>query len=253
MHRLCNFLLAVVLFGFVSCKNDVKKEITAQFLIDKGIQVSGGELFTQNEVSFRFRKKYYTSKYANGQKILERVTKNDSFFIKDIKIGNILNRYINDSLVKVVDTTAKKYMNSINSVHYFVKLPYGLNDTAVRKKLLGTSKIGEQEYYKIEVTFSENGGGDDFDDTYIYWFNTKTFKPDYLAYSFHVNGGGQRFRVAYNERYINGIRFVDYENYKALDLKVPIDKIDSLYREKSLELLSKIEISDITVSPGSYN
>ncbi len=253
MCKRYNFLLVAILFGFVSCKNGVKKEITAQFVVDKSIQVSGGELYTKNEVSFTFRKKSYTSKYVDGQKVLGRVTKNDSASIKDIKTNKAFNRYVNDSLVKVIDSMARKYENSINSVHYFVKLPFGLNDKAVHKKLLGTSKIDGKEYYKVQVTFSEDGGGVDFDDTYIYWFNTKTFKPDYLAYSFQVNDGGQRFRVAYNERYIGGIRFVDYENYETLNLKVPIAKIDSLYAANKLKLLSKIEINDIIVNPGSYN
>jgi len=75
----------------------------------------------------------------------------------------------------------------------------------------------KNSYYKLKVTFDQDGGGDDFDDTYVYFFNKATFKPDYLAYDFHVNGGGMRFREAYNERYVNGIRFVDYNNMKPID------------------------------------
>ena len=59
----------------------------------------------------------------------------------------------------------------------------------------------------------------------MYWFNKETFKPDYLAYDFHTDGGGVRFRKAYNERYVDGIRFVDYENYKPRDPKETLDNI----------------------------
>lgn len=69
-----------------------------------------------------------------------------------------------------------------------------------------------------------------------------------MAYSFTVNGGGNRFRIAYNERYVNGIRFVDYKNYKTIDNKYPIQDIDKLYNTKELELLSKIELKDIKVT-----
>jgi hypothetical protein len=68
-----------------------------------------------------------------------------------------------------------------------------------------------------------------------------------LAYDFYVNDGGVRFRVAYNERYIKGIRFVDYENYKPMDDVTTIDNIDAKYESGDLELLSKIELENISV------
>ncbi|MBT8297170.1 MAG: deoxyribose-phosphate aldolase, partial [Maribacter sp.] len=88
---------------------------------------------------------------------------------------------------------------------------------------------------------------------YLYWFNTKSFKPDYLAYEFHVNDGGLRFREAFNERTVNGIRFVDYINYKPIDENQSIDVIESLFQQGKLEVLSKIELKNISVNPGNYN
>ena len=151
------------------------------------------------------------------------------------------------------DSLANIYSNSINSVHYFAYLPYGLNDPAVNKEFLGEMAIKGKDYYKVKVTFDQENGGDDFDDVYIYWFNKETFKPEYLAYEFHVNGGGLRFREAYNERYVNGIRFVDYNNYKSVSDSQSIYEIDSLFNKGELELLSKIELKDVVVSPGNYN
>ena len=87
----------------------------------------------------------------------------------------------------------------------------------------------------------------------MYWFNTVTFEPDYLAYEFQVNGGGQRFRVAFNERVVEGIRFVDYKNYKAKNSNVSIENIDVLYTSSLLELLSEIKLENIKVIPGNYN
>jgi hypothetical protein len=159
---------------------------------------------------------------------------------------------IRDSLVAVPDSMARKYSNSINSVHYFAYLPFGLNDAAVNKRLLGEIEINGNMYYKLEVTFDQEGGGKDYEDVYIYWINKKTLKPDYLAYEFHVDGGGVRFREAYNERYINGIRFVDYRNYEPLD-QVSVRETDSLFTAGKLLLLSHIELGDIEVNPGSYN
>jgi len=231
----------------VGCKNEPKKELTVQEIVDNSIADSGGKLFDDYKVTFDFRDKSYVSDNVEGQRVFKRISDLDSTIITDVKRGDDFERYMNDSLVMVPDTMAVKYANSVNSVHYFVRLPYGLNDAAVNKELLGKETINDKEYYKVKVTFDQQGGGDDFEDTYLYWLDLKTFKPDYLAYDFHVNGGGQRFRKAYNERFVNGIRFVDYENYKPKNDGTEILEIGQLYDKGKLELLSKIELKNIVV------
>ena len=250
MRPIVYFLCIVVM---VSCRNQRRPELTSQSIIDSSIAVSGGERYKNTIRSFRFRDRSYISEKYQWEKSSEKNLKNDTASIIDVLTNQRLQRYVNDGLVQLHDTLANKYANSVNSVHYFADLPYGLNDQAVNKELLGEATIKGKDYYKVKVTFDEEGGGDDFDDTYVYWFNKETFKPDYLAYEFHVDGGGMRFREAYNERYVNGIRFVDYNNYKTKDMKTPILKIDSLFKAGSLELLSKIELKEVQVSQGNYN
>ena len=240
-------LIPLILVFAIGCKQAPKKELTVQEIVDNSIADSGGKLFNDHKVTFDFRDKRYVSENVDGQRVFKRISDLDSTTITDVKRGNDFERYMNDSLVMVHDTMAVKYANSVNSVHYFVRLPYGLNDGAVNKELLGKETIDNKEYYKVKVTFDQQGGGDDFEDTYLYWFDIKSFKPDYLAYDFHVNGGGQRFRKAYNERYVNGIRFVDYENYKPKSDGTDILEIGQLFNKGELELLSKIELKNIAV------
>lgn len=242
------FLISALLLVVFSCKQKPEPKWTAQDVIDSSIENSGGKNFKNHKVSFTFRNRKYVSKRENGQKILERYTFLDSTTtILDKRSEKELQRFINDSLITLPDSISNRYSNSVNSVHYFVKLPYGLNDPAVNKELLKKDTINGTEYFKVKVTFDQEMGGDDFEDVYLYWFNTKTMKPDYLAYEFHVNGGGQRFREAYNERYIDSIRFVDYYNYKPKNKDTDIMEIGSLYEAGELELLSKIELSQIEV------
>ena len=237
----------VVIIGLVimSCKEKEAKSLTAQNIVDHAIEVSGGSLYKTSELSFDFRNIRYELEYNGNQKVLKRVFKNELGKVTDVLSANSFKRYINDSLVKTPDTLAVKYSNSVNSVHYFAYLPYGLNDAAVQKQLLGEVRIKNADYYKVKVTFKQQGGGVDFDDIYIYWFNKETFKPDYLAYEYHVDGGGLRFREAYNERYIDGIRFVDYKNYKSIKEETSIYEIGSLFISDKLKLLSKIELENI--------
>ncbi|MCW5516556.1 DUF6503 family protein [Muriicola sp. Z0-33] len=239
-------LLLLILTG---CAQKSARELTAQQIIDKAIEVSGGERYEKSHFSFDFRDKQYllTRDMKTNKKLLIRMWKTDSTHIIDTKGSNFFKRVVDGKEAIIADSMAHKYANSINSVHYFAYLPYGLNDAAVNKKLLGEAKIKDSDYYKVQVTFNQEGGGDDYDDVYLYWFNKETFKPDYLAYEFHVDGGGMRFREAYNERYIEGIRFVDYNNYKPKE-DISIMDIEELFLAGELELLSKIELTNIEVA-----
>ena len=68
---------------------------------------------------------------------------------------------------------------------------------------------------------------------------------DYLAYSFQVNGGGVRFREAYNPRTVGGIRFQDYVNYKHENKDFPVQQLDQAFLNKELKELSRIELKNI--------
>ncbi|MGB5386067.1 MAG: DUF6503 family protein [Eudoraea sp.] len=245
-------ILIIIFFITLGCRNKNSDNIAVQNIIDKSIEVSGGNLYRTSNISFTFREVGYELDNSTGKKILRRIINKDSTTILDILAHNNFQRYINGAAVIVADSMATKYSNSINSVHYFAYLPFGLNDKAVNKKLLGETQIGDSQYYKVEVTFDEKGGGEDFDDIYIYWINKETFKPDYLAYEFNIDGGGTRFREAFNERIINGIRFVDYNNYKAAT-NISVYELEELFKTKELELLTTIALEDIEVNPDNYN
>ena len=239
--------LALLITLIISCRNASNETLTAQEIVDKSIAVSGGENYNFKSTSFEFRDIRYVSSFKDGRKLLQREQRKDSILIKDILYAGELRRYKNDSLIEIADTTAVKYANSVNSVHYFARLPFGLNDAAVNKKLLGQTEINNKWYYKIEITFDAENGGEDFDDVYLYWIEKETFKPDYLAYVYHTDGGGQRFRVARNERYVGGIRFVDYDNLKPKKEETDFKDIDKLYTNGELERLSSIELNEIKV------
>jgi len=251
MNKILFFGLVILIF---SCKDKAEKILSAQEIVDRSIEVSGGvEAYEQSTIAFNFRGRDYISEIRGRKKILKRIQKNDTLNLLDLLSPSGFQRFDNDSLVSLNDSLSVTYGNSVNSVHYFSKLPYGLNDAAVNKELLGETVVKGKQYFKVKVTFNQEGGGDDFDDTYVYFFNKENFKADYLAYDFHVNGGGIRFREAYNERYINGIRFVDYNNMKPINEDVSVLQVDSLFNNNELELLSKIELTDIKVNLGNYN
>ena len=243
--------LLLLIICFVSCSED-KKELTADEIVNKAIKNAGGERYNNAEIDFVFRKSEYKSTRKGGEFQFERKgVDSTGNRVHDILNNEGLERHVNDTTVKLQDSLVLPVGNSINSVHYFVQLPYGLNASAANKILIGKDSIAGREYYEIKVTFTEDGGGTDHEDEYLYWIDTQNFEIDYLAYSFEVNGGGIRFRKAFNHRIIEGIRFVDYENYKYEELSTPLENLDSLYEKRELELLSLIETKNIEVKLGS--
>lgn len=239
-------LIALLVF---SCKNeDNSKSFTAKEITNKSIEVSGGDRFKSSMIKFIFRDRSYVAKRLKGKTSMVRMFIDNNDTITDFLSNSDYKRLIGNDYIKVSDSMTKLYAASVNSVHYFSVLPYGLNDAAVNKTLLGKERIGSKDYYKIKVTFDEEGGGEDYEDVFIYWIEEKSFKTKYIAYSYNeIDGVGMRFREAYNERYINGIRFVDYNNYKAEDLSVKLVDLGKAFDNKQLKLLSKIELEGIDV------
>ena len=231
----------------LSCSKE--KPLSAQQIIDLSIEASGGTTFKKANVAFDFRGIHYASKRNNGvRKLMRTIIDSSGKRTKDILSPKGFKRLVNDSLVSVPDSMATRYTNSVNSVHYFAYLPQGLNDAAVNKELLEETTINGIPYHKIKITFDEEGGGTDFDDIFVYWINKETLKIDYLAYEFHVDGGGFRFREAYNERIVNGLRFVNYKNYKPKNTATALKDLDIDFQEGQLQLLSEIALENIDVT-----
>ena len=237
------FIITLVL---LSCINS-KSENPADGIIDKAIEVSGGVVFNNSTIDFDFRNRHYKAIRNNGLFEFEREFQDALGTFKDVLSNSGYERFLNNEPYQVHDTMSVKYTRSVNSVHYFSILPYGLNDESVNKTYLETVTIKDQEYHKIKVTFSENGGGEDYDDVFLYYINTNSSKLDYFSYLYYVDGGGIRFREAYNERYVNGLRFVDYKNFKPEQEDADLNILDSLYQIEELKLLSKIELENISV------
>ena len=233
---------ALLLFGILAFFQSKGQDMTAQQIIDACVKVHGGDDYKNAHFAYDFRKNNYEYHYDNG--VFKYVRKPKDGTTVDVLTNDGFSRTDNGKKVDLSEKKARSYSNSVNSVNYFLFLPYFLNDGAVNKRLLGEVEIKGQNYYKIEVTFDEEGGGDDHDDIHMYWIHTENFTMDYLGYSYIVNGGGVRFRAHKNRRKIGGIVFQDYINYKH-DKTTPVEDMDRLFNEDQLVQLSLIETENI--------
>ncbi len=223
-------------------------ESKAQEIISAAIEKHGGKRFANSIVKFTFRDRNYKATRKAGSFEYERAfVDSTGAQIQDILTNVGFVRKINGQVVNLDSLQRSNYANSVNSVLYFALLPYFLNDAAVIKEYLGEVTIKKQPYHKIKVTFRQEGGGKDHEDEYIYWIHRDEYTMDYLAYNYQTDGGGARFREAYNVQLINGIRFADYVNYKPKTATMAIETFDHLFETGGLEALSKIENQNIEV------
>lgn len=241
-------LFVCAIFGTFLLFNCSNKSTDPQDIVDRSIEVSGGEIYNQLDLEFDFRERHYRIVRNNGLFQFERHFQDSTGMVKDVVTNDGFQRFVGEVLVTVEDSMATKYYNSINSVQYFVLLPYGLNDEAVNKSYLGKVNLKGQDYHKIQITFDQEGGGKDFEDVFVYWIRTDNYEVDYLAYSYLTDGGGMRFREAFNERMIKGLRILDYNNYKPNSRDIDLHDLDRLFESGELTLLSKIENKNVVVN-----
>ena len=240
LSLLLSFLL------LMSCKPK-ESDMIAQEIIDASITASGLDSIHKSLLEFDFREMHYKADRKDGIYSLERSFFKEDDAYRDILSNSCFERYINGKLSKITKDNAIKYSESVNSVHYFSILPYGLNDKAVIKNYLGKVSLEGKQYHKIKITFRKDGGGVDYDDEFIYWFRTSNYFLDYIAYSYHTNGGGIRFREVNGEQILKGVRFVNYNNYKPKAL-LKLENIDKAFENNQLEKVSEITIHNLYLS-----
>lgn len=223
-------------------------EDKAQQVVDAAIAKHGGSRYEDSRVTFEFRGRKYTATRSGSKFEYERLFKDTTGAdIRDVLTNEGFYREVNGQRAQLSAKDSSAYANSVNSVIYFALLPYFLNDRAVIKEYLGEATILGKPYHKIRVTFRQEGGGKDFEDEYIYWFHMDLHTLDYLAYNYHVDGGGARFREAYAVRTSNGIQFADYRNYKPKTDNRNVAEFDALFENGGLEQLSLIELEHVRV------
>ncbi|MBC8754327.1 hypothetical protein H2O64_06565 [Kordia sp. YSTF-M3] len=252
------FLVFTLFFSLIACetkeKNTLEKTATvtettqeatpktidkATQIIQEAIKAHGGDLYDTANYSFVFRTKKYRFKNDGNKYSYEVESTKDGKTTRDVLDNGKFSRFVNNQPIELPEKKIASATGAINSVIYFATLPHKLNDAAVNKKYVEETTINEQKYDVIQITFNQEGGGEDHDDQYHYWINQNTKKIDYLAYNYQVNDGGVRFRSAYNTRVVDGVTFQDYINYKA-EVGTPLKDLPALYEKGELKELSRI-------------
>ena len=237
------FVLLFSIILLASC-NRISKE---QAIVDKSIETHFNNGLEKVFISFTFRNRKYTVKRTKDEFTYTRTFNDSSDLVKDILVNSTdFTRLINGDTTPVSEEWSRKYTSSVNSVLYFMQLPYLLNDPAVEKKYAGEFTIEGEPYDGVAISFQKDGGGEDHDDQFLFWFHRQNKTMDFFSYSYTEDEGGVRFRKAINKKKVNGILFQDYINYE-VPVGTPLETIPDLFESGKLKELSRIINENIKV------
>jgi hypothetical protein len=237
-------VLSFSIFG-ISC--DSRTE--AEKIVDAAIDAYGGALYEKTAITFDFRGTHYSIVKTPTAFEYSREFTDSTGQVVDVLNNSGFTRKVNGVLIDTLtEERIGAFSRSVNSVAYFAFLPYGLNDAAAIKTYLGQTDVKGKKYNLIKVTFQAEGGGEHFEDEFLYWFGVDDSRMDYMAYSYHTDGGGVRMRDVRATREVGGIRFQDYNNLKAANKETPLDSMQALYETGALVKLSEINLENIRTS-----
>jgi hypothetical protein len=231
-------LLLISTIILVSC---VSKEPDARSIMNKAMKAHGTHVAAQGILSFDFRGINYSVERDKGTYTYERHLMIGTETIVDRLDNDGFYRFSNGIKLQLADSMATRYKASLNSVIYFAQLPYSLDGDAIDLRYLSQDTVKGKAYHEIEVTFKEEGGGEDHEDVFVYWINVKDSRIDYLAYSYCEEECGYRFRESENRRNFNGVILQDYNNYKSKKGDPDLSKMDDLFEEGKLLKLSDVD------------
>lgn len=240
---------AAMAVGLAACSGPSE----AQRIVDRAIEAHGGaDQLDGTIIQFDFRDRRFTLRHDGGLFRYERTFPDSSVRILDVLTNDGVYREIDGRRVELSDEMRNSVLSGVNSVSYFVLLPFKLNDPAARKRHLGTASIRGEPYDKVEVTFGVEGGGRDYRDRFVYWFHRDRHTMDFFAYDFEEGYGGTRFREAVRPREVGGILFVDHVNYTSDLFPSPGDSIehyDRAFENGDIRMLSEINHENVSVAP----
>lgn len=231
-------------------------EPSADAVIDSARAAHGSSVLDRATITFEFRGESFRLRHDDGQFHYRRT-------FTDSLDRSVTEGLTNEGPYRVIDgdtTTLDSdgrttVDTNVNSVAYFALLPAPLNDPAVQPSYRGRDTIDGAPYHRVQVTFQQEEGGQDWEDVFVYWFHTDTYAMDYLAYAFGLGPEeetGTRFREAYNVRRSSGVRFADYYNYTADTLSPDqMHRYPDLRSRDTLREVSRVTLDSVKVRPLS--
>jgi len=254
MRSLVSAVIVGVLLILAGCQSSSSPP-PASHIIDRAIAAHGGSVLDHATMTFTFRGTSFRLAHRRNGRFHYRRTLTDS-------LGrSVVEGLTNDGPYRVIDSDTTtlspdgrtEVETAVNSVAYFARLPAPLDDPAVQPSYSGRDTIDGTPYHRVRVTFQQEDGGSDWEDVFLYWFQTDSSTMDYFAYAYGLGGDedtGTRFRAADNVRRRGGVRIADYDNYTADTLSPnEMHRYPDLLAQDALTHVSRVVLDSVQVRP----
>ena len=252
MRTFLGLLVLSILFVGSGCQSSGGPP-DAGAVIDSARSAHGASVLQRATVAFSFRGDAYRIRQDDGRFHYRRAYTDslDRPVVEGLTNEGVY-RVVEGDTVSLTSAERGEVKTTVNSVSYFALLPEPLDEPAVQSTYSGRDTIDGAPYHRVRVTFQQEGGGDDWQDVFVYWFHADTYAMDFLAYAYGLGPDdeetGTRFREAYNVRRVNGVRLADYRNYTVDTLTSDqMHRYPDLRDQDALELVSRIEIDSVRV------
>ncbi len=244
-HKRCFIIVCGLLLG--SCVSEDR----GRTFLERSYDAHGAANLSRAEMEFTFRGDRYLARRLDGVFSYARTYEDSIGAVVDRLTNDGVSRERNGVLQTIDERTASAILEKVNSVVYFASLPLPLKDPAVIPRYLGTSDLNGQTYHEVEVTFTQEEGGPDFRDRFVYWINADLHTIDFMAYYYLTNETGSRFRQFVNPRRVNGFLVVDHLNFSASPDTIgsAVHRFDDLYEAGLIELVSEVKHEDVRIIP----
>lgn len=240
-------LLALLLVG---CSDPAPGP--AEEAIQRSIETHGGEAFQTGVMEFDFRGDRFLLARHDDRFRQERVHVDPEGRVVREQMTNEGTRLLLDGREVTLDEEERAELElAVNSVIYFAFLPHRLRDPGVRAAHLGETRIRDEPYDVVEVTFDEAQGGEDWEDRFVYWIHSESGTLDWMAYRYERDDGGTRFRRAVNRREVGPLLVQDWENWDGGDRVSRLEDYPDLHAAGELELVSMVEMENLTWIPST--
>ena len=223
----------------------------ADSLLHRAVTAAGLTVLDSAAYTFRFRQHRYRYQNDRGRFTYERWISDTitGAVTRDVLTNDGLTRYVDGRPVTLTGKQDSAYASSVNSVIYFAFLPYALQAPAANLDYRGRREILGDSLHEIAVSFGREGGGNDFEDSFRYWFEPGTNALRYLAYV-EKDNKFPRFRRAVNARRVEGLLLVDYINYHTPgNTPTPVDSLADAFNRGDLPELSRINTEELRRAP----
>lgn len=224
-------------------------------LIRNAVNAHGGPVIDTSVVTFTFRGARFRLLHDHGRFRYERITTDSAGArVREVLSNDSLYRTVDGQRVTLDEEERSAMNTTVNSVSYFALLPHKLTDPSVEANRLGIDTVRGTPYHRVEVTFAQEGGGQDWEDRFVYWFDADTHDMDFLAYAYGLGSDeeapGHRFREAYNVRRVRGVRIADYVNYTDTTLRPSsLASYPERLGTETLQEVSRVELDSVAVQP----